>query len=104
MGYKGIAELLLASKADVDAKDNEGLTPLNLAVFRWHPVVVELLLTNKADVNVKDNNGETPLGRVLAHKDTPPSASRWLAGHSFYEAVDANEVMAEFLRNHGGHE
>jgi ankyrin repeat protein len=53
--------LLLANKADVDAKSNGGRTPLHEAAFSGYKDVVELLLANKADVNAKNNDGQTPL-------------------------------------------
>lgn len=57
--------------ADVNAKDNRGLTPLHCAVIRpfncygammealtW---MMETLIEHGADVSVQDNNGKTPL-------------------------------------------
>jgi len=38
-----MAELLLANKADVNAKDNKGYTPLYYAADKGHQDVVELL-------------------------------------------------------------
>ncbi|HUJ09225.1 MAG TPA: ankyrin repeat domain-containing protein [Verrucomicrobiae bacterium] len=60
-GHKDVAELLLANKADVEAKAYGGWTPLLNAVFGGHKDLVELLLGHKADVNVKDTAGRTPL-------------------------------------------
>jgi ankyrin repeat protein/tRNA A-37 threonylcarbamoyl transferase component Bud32 len=45
----------------VSSKDNDGDTPLHLAVLKSHKDVAELLLANKADVNAKSDNGGTPL-------------------------------------------
>jgi len=59
--HKDVAELLLANKADVNAKDDNGNTPLDSAAFSGHKDVAELLLANKAEVNAKDNIGMTPL-------------------------------------------
>ena len=42
-GNKDVAELLLASKADVNAKTNRGLTPLGLALDKDHQEVAEFL-------------------------------------------------------------
>ncbi len=53
-------KLLLANRADVNAKSNGGVTPLNIAATKGYDVV-ELLLANKADVNAKDWAGLTPL-------------------------------------------
>jgi hypothetical protein len=62
-GYKDVVELLLAHRADVNAKDNDGDTPLALAA--WDPYiyvdVTKILLAHGADVNAKDNNGQTPV-------------------------------------------
>jgi hypothetical protein len=82
-GRMEIAELLLASKAEVNATAGNGRTPLHMAAANDHKDVVELLLANKADPNAKDNNGSTPLHLALA------------GGHM---------QVAELLRQHGGHE
>ena len=93
-GNKDIAELLLANKADVNAKDTNnyvsqlpnglvlssdtdkdnrdpgGWTPLHEAAFGGNYDVAKLLLDNKADANVKDNDGATALHlAVYGHKD-----------------------------------
>jgi cytohesin len=56
-----MAELFLAGKADVNARDNGGETPLLRAIRYDHKDVVELLLANKASPNLSDINGMTPL-------------------------------------------
>jgi ankyrin repeat protein len=60
-GHKDVAELLLANKADIEAKAYGGWTPLLQAVFGGHKDLVELLVANKAEVNVKEDAGRTPL-------------------------------------------
>ena len=69
--------------AAVNAKGNNGETPLYAAVRTHQPEIAELLLANKADVNAKDKEGNTPLRKAVAGK---------------------HEDMAELLRQHGGHE
>jgi ankyrin repeat protein len=55
---KDVVIVLLANKADVNAKDKWGYSPLHFARNRE---IAEALLANKADINAKDENGETPL-------------------------------------------
>src|SRR3989338_3167952 len=55
------SERLIATGADVNAKDVSGLSPLHMAAVNGHKDVVELLLAKGADVNAKDGNGLNPL-------------------------------------------
>jgi hypothetical protein len=55
----------LAAGADVNAKNDEGETPIDRAVAWGEPEIVELLIAKGADVNVKDDVfGKTPLDRA----------------------------------------
>jgi ankyrin repeat protein len=60
-GQKDTAALLLANKAEVNAKDTGGRTPLHSAVMNNRKDLAELLLANKAEVDARDNSGKTPL-------------------------------------------
>jgi cytohesin len=60
-GHQEAAALLLAQKADFNAKSRDGHTPLHLAVRMGHKEVAELLLANKAAINAKNVFGQTPL-------------------------------------------
>jgi len=66
-----VAKLLLANKADVNAKSNNGSTPLHLAAGKGNQDIVELLLAAKADVNAVDNEGWSPMHSAVTygHKD-----------------------------------
>ena len=70
-GHRDVAELLLASQADVNAKNPFGQTPLHWAAVGGHKDVAALLLANEADVNAKDKKGDTPLHGAASrgHKD-----------------------------------
>jgi len=58
---KEIAELFIAEGADVTAKNKWGGTTLQYAARRGYKEVVELLIAEGADVNAKDNYGQNTL-------------------------------------------
>jgi len=62
---KEIAELIIENGADVNAKDDGGGTPLNAAALSGHKEIVELLIAKGADVNVMRFDG-TPLHLAAA--------------------------------------
>lgn len=82
-GHKDVVELLLAYKADANARSLRGWTPLHFAAANGHRDVVALLLAKNADVNARTDRGETPLCLALQAR---------------YAEV------AELLRQHGGNE
>jgi ankyrin repeat protein len=56
-----IAETLLNAGCDINAADNNGLTPLIYAAIFERPGVVNLLLKRGANINARDHNGESAL-------------------------------------------
>jgi len=72
-GQKEIAELLIAAGADVNAKNDNGWTPLHNAAGN-NKEVVELLIAKGADLNAKvkggDHKGATPLDVAIDFKNT----------------------------------
>jgi ankyrin repeat protein len=69
-----VAELLIAKGADVNAKNNEGVTPLIWAIAKRKPSLAKLLIKNGADVNVAITNGDlegsTPLHFAAGESDS----------------------------------
>jgi ankyrin repeat protein len=79
-----VVELLLANKAAIDARSNKGWTPLHYAAANDHIAVVKLLLAAGADVNaVAGGLRETPLRMAVEYE---------------------HKGVAQWLRQHGGHE
>jgi ankyrin repeat protein len=115
-GVKSVVELLLAKKADPNAKDITDSTPLHVAAYSGHSDVVDLLLASGAEVNVKSKQGLTPLYLAVmqGHKE---AIGMLLAGGADVNAkspqgwtplrfatLTQRRDMAEYLREHGGHE
>lgn len=60
-------KLLIEAKADFNAVDALGQTPLHNAVGRNSPIFVELLLSSGADIDIQDVDGKTPLHLAIAY-------------------------------------
>ena len=58
---KAVVELLLASRANVNAVKSNGVTPLHVAVAMNRVDLAQLLLDKGANVQAKDKLGRTPL-------------------------------------------
>ncbi|WP_333023693.1 ankyrin repeat domain-containing protein, partial [Wolbachia endosymbiont of Pentidionis agamae] len=64
-GHTDIVKFLINHKANADATDNYGITPLHEAAECGHTDIVKLLIENKANVNALDRYGKTPLYYVI---------------------------------------
>jgi ankyrin repeat protein len=68
-GRKAVCEKLIAvGKADINAKNEQGLTALHLAVEKNDPELVAYLLACGADITVEDEYGATPLDLAASHE------------------------------------
>jgi len=62
LGHKDIAELLVASGANIETKTKfGGYTQLHFAAGKGHKDVAELLVANGANINAQNKSGNTPL-------------------------------------------
>jgi len=70
-GRLEVAKLLVANKADVNAKAKNGSMPLHLAAAKGNKELVEFLLASKAEINALDNDGWSPMHSAITweHKD-----------------------------------
>jgi hypothetical protein len=51
--------------ANINIKNNDGKTPLHIAVFTEKPSLIKKLIKRGADINIKDKNGKTPYDLAL---------------------------------------
>ncbi|WP_265030421.1 ankyrin repeat domain-containing protein [Wolbachia endosymbiont (group B) of Athalia cordata] len=72
-----IVEILIEKGANINIQDNEGKTPLHLAVSNSSlgaegiAIVVETLIGRDAKVDIQDNEGKTPLHLAVSNSDLP---------------------------------
>ena len=81
----------IAAGTDVNAKDEEGETPLHHAAWEGHKEVAQLLIAKGADVNAKNNVGDTPLD--LATHLSNPNASPEIADLIRKQGAKTGEVL-----------
>ncbi|MEN6427711.1 MAG: ankyrin repeat domain-containing protein [Phycisphaerales bacterium] len=85
------ARSLIAEGADVNAREQDGSTPMFWAVAKGHGDIINLLLANGADINARRHNGATALhcallnyrydmARLLIASGADPSASTIASG------------------------
>jgi TolA-binding protein len=86
-GYKDFVELFLAKGADVNAKNEDGYTPLHRAAEQGEKDVAELLLAKGADVNAKNKSGSTPLS-MAANRGNKDVAELLLAKGADVNAIN----------------
>jgi ankyrin repeat protein len=60
---------LISEGADVNAREEDGSTPLFWAAVKGHGDIVNLLLANGADINARRRNGNTALHCVLFNRE-----------------------------------
>lgn len=60
-GQGAAVQSLLDRGVSPKAKDENGRTPLHLAIIGGHQATIEILLRSGADINAVDNSGKTPL-------------------------------------------
>ena len=114
----------LADGADVNARVNDGWTPMHFAIDYGRKEVAELLISKGADVNAKDDgdgsllhfatdSGYREVAELLITKgadvnakrvdgETPLDMAEEVFDHHTVEENAAKKETADILRKHGG--
>ena len=103
----------LAAGTNVNAKSNDGTTPLHKAALKGHKEIAELLITKGADVNAKSRTGTTPLHLatwghtkiielLIANGADVNAKSNGGITPLDYPMSNNDKKIADLLRKHGG--
>ena len=92
----------LAAGSDVNAKNSDDWTPLQIAADKGHKEIAELLIDKGADVNAKNDRGGTPL-HYAASGVSPSSSAQSGGGHKeVAELLIANGADVSAKNDRGG--
>lgn len=93
-GDLSLTEDLIFSKADVNAKDDDGWTALMFASrFSENDKIVEKLIENGADIKAKNNYGVSPLKLASSFSKNSKIVSQLLSGYK----ISDSEVRSSFI-------
>ena len=91
------AAMLADLKADLNAKDPDGTTALELAILNVHYDLASLLLKKGADPNVPDNSGMTALYAAVDMRS--PAGMMTRPNPKLTDEIDAADVVKILLAN-----
>ncbi|KAL7619502.1 hypothetical protein AAE478_010042 [Parahypoxylon ruwenzoriense] len=105
-GSHNIMKDLLAKQADIDATDNQYLTPLHLVVLYCSPETAyektaKILLDNRAQVNSKNSYGDSPLHDACRKADESMVVLLFEHGANPDSYNDTGETPEAVIPNNG---
>ncbi len=95
--------MLIGARANINAKDDYGRTPLLGASREGYEEIVATLIASGADVNTEDNNGEAPL-HSASRKGHEGIVATLIAAGADVNATSANGKTPLHLASYEGRE
>ena len=86
------------ARVDINARTQDGATPLHWAVLNnANPVIIATLLDGGADINARDTDGETPLHWAAVFNESPAIITALLDGGGRYQCTRHKRMDAAAL-------
>jgi ankyrin repeat protein len=101
-GHVHCMQALMESKADIDFRDKDGVTPIYMAAQNGQADTLLMLLEAKADVNAADGHGITPLFKSAA-RGLSEIVSILLKANPDVNAADIDGVSPLYMAGQNGH-
>ncbi|WP_158231021.1 ankyrin repeat domain-containing protein [Rhodopirellula bahusiensis] len=93
-GHTKIAEYLIESDADIDAKNRDGNTALHIASFLCHKEVVEVLIEHNASKSIRSARGERAVDTVAG-----PWSDELAGLYKFIATLTSQDIDLEAVRD-----
>lgn len=90
-----VAQLLSHNHLNIDGRNNDGFTPLLLAIIGYHPAIVEALISFDANVNLHGVDNETPL-YLAVKRDSASLVKVLLAADAAVGLTPNHQSLLEF--------
>lgn len=81
--------------ADVNTKNNGGMTPLHYAALQGHLEVIKYLVSQGADINALNSDGKTPY--QLAYQNDRKDIAAYLKNEAFHKEKQKEEQIVKDL-------
>lgn len=92
------AAFLLKLGADVNARDEDGMTPLMNAAAQGDPGLIHCLLAAGADTQARDNEGKTPLMHAITGNRYSEVAELIKRGHTAVALAEIERADKDLIR------
>lgn len=103
-GSVSIVQTLIRHGALLDVQDEDGQTPLHIAVHHSHKKIIKILLKKGARTDIADNEGTYPLHIVSWNGNNRLVSLLLNANANMVNALDADETSSLSLASEQGHD